>query len=58
MRVPGEWAILFTKTPVPPNGQTEWRCNWCGWTVRVTGPTEPLPSHECPGPQPKHEPKP
>jgi rubrerythrin len=57
MIVRGDWALLFTTTPVPKSAETEWRCTWCGWTVRVRTPIEQVPSHECPGPQPRIEPK-
>jgi hypothetical protein len=57
MRVPGDWAVLFTKTPVPESHEIVWCCTWCGWSVRVPRPGEQAPSHECPGPQPRLAPK-
>jgi hypothetical protein len=55
MRVPGDWGILFTRIPVPESREVVCRCTWCGWTVRVRQPTDHVPSHECPGPQPRLE---
>ncbi len=55
MRVPGDWTVLFSRTPVPLSGEADWRCNWCGWKARITLAAEHPPAHECPGPQPRPE---